>query len=67
MPAVTVPSGWGPKRLPLGFQVVGRYREDERALQIAAWTEATLAFNPGLAGGETAAQNELARTTSALG
>ncbi len=51
MPAVTVPSGRGPRGLPLGFQVVGRYREDERALQAAAWCEATLGFNPGLAGG----------------
>jgi amidase len=67
LPAVTVPSGFGPKRLPLGFQVVGRYREDERALQIAAWTEATLAFSPGLAGAEAAAQSELSRTTSVLG
>jgi amidase len=50
MPAVTVPSGRGPKGLPLGFQVVGRYRADERALQVAAWVEATLAFNPGFAG-----------------
>jgi len=37
--------------LPLGFQVVGRYREDQAALQVAAWTEATLNFKPGLAGG----------------
>jgi Asp-tRNA(Asn)/Glu-tRNA(Gln) amidotransferase A subunit family amidase len=50
MPAVTIPSGRGPRGLPLGFQVVGRYRDDERALQVAAWCEATLAFKPGLAG-----------------
>ncbi|HYC38387.1 MAG TPA: amidase [Usitatibacter sp.] len=51
MPAVTLPSGRGPRGLPLAVQVVGRYREDERALQVAAWVEATLAFDPGLAGG----------------
>ena len=51
MPAVTIPSGLGPRGLPLGFQVVGRYREDQAALQVAAWTEATLGFKPGLAGG----------------
>ena len=51
LPAVSIPSGRGPKGLPLGIQVVGRYREDERALQVAAWVEATLAFKPGLAGG----------------
>jgi amidase len=51
MPAVTIPSGFGPRGLPLGFQVVGRYREDEHALRVASWIEATLAFKPGLAGG----------------
>jgi len=51
LPAITIPSGTGPRGLPLGFQVVGRYREDEHALRVAAWVEATLAFNPGLAGG----------------
>ena len=50
LPAVTVPSGWGPRKLPLGFQVVGRYREDEDALKVASWVESTLAFHPGLAG-----------------
>ena len=52
LPAVTVPSGRGPNGLPLGTQVVGRYRNDERALQVAAWLEAQLGFNPGLAGGQ---------------
>ena len=28
--------------LPLGLQIVGRYRDDERALQVAAWCEAML-------------------------
>ncbi|HEX3098164.1 MAG TPA: amidase [Usitatibacter sp.] len=51
MPAVTLPSGRGPRGLPLGFQVVGRYREDEHALRVAAWCEATLGFQMGLAGG----------------
>ena len=50
MPAVTIPTGRGPRGLPLGLQIVGRYRNDERALQVAAWCEATLGFNPGLAG-----------------
>ncbi len=50
LPAVTIPSGFGPRGLPLGFQVVGRYREDERALQVAAWCENVLGFQPGLAG-----------------
>jgi amidase len=50
LPAINLPSGMGPQGLPLGMQVVGRYRDDERALQVAAWCEAMLAFNPGLAG-----------------
>ncbi len=51
MPAVTIPTGLGLHGLPLGFQVVGRYREDEHALRVAAWCEATFGFHPGLAGG----------------
>lgn len=49
LPAVTIPAGRGPHALPLGLQIVGRYREDEQALQVAAWCEAALAFNPGIA------------------
>ncbi|MBL0141566.1 MAG: amidase [Betaproteobacteria bacterium] len=51
LPAITMPSGRGPRGLPLGLQVVGRYREDERALQVAAWCEAVLGVRMGLAGG----------------
>jgi amidase len=50
LPAITLPSGRGPKGLPLGLQVVGRYREDERALQSAAWCEGVLGVTMGLAG-----------------
>ena len=50
LPAITLPSGRGPKGLPLGLQVVGRYREDERALQAAAWCEGVLGVTMGLAG-----------------
>ncbi len=50
MPAVTLPIGFGPRHLPLGLQLVGRYREDEHALKVASWVEATLGFHPGLAG-----------------
>src|SRR3954468_9322582 len=51
LPAITVPSGRGPRGLPLGTQVVGRYRDDERALQVAAWIRAKPAFGPGVGGG----------------
>jgi len=50
LPAVTIPSGRGPRGLPLGLQVVGRYREDERALQVAAWCESVIALPQVLAG-----------------
>jgi len=50
LPAITIPSGRGPRGLPLGLQIVGRYREDQRALQVARWCEATLGVNLGLAG-----------------
>jgi amidase len=50
MPAISIPSGRGPRGLPLGLQVVGRYREDEQALRVAAWCEEALGFHPGLAG-----------------
>jgi amidase len=50
LPAITLPSGFSARGLPLGIQVVGRYREDQSALEIAAWVEAALGFRPGLAG-----------------
>jgi len=51
LPAITMPSGRGPRGLPLGLQVVGRYREDERALQVAAWCEGVLGAGMGIANG----------------
>lgn len=50
LPAVTIPSGRGPRGLPLGLQVVGRYRDDERVLKVAAWCEAMLGVDMGLPG-----------------
>jgi len=35
-----------PNGLPLGIQIVGRYREDLRVLRIAKWMEAALGFDP---------------------
>ena len=49
-PAVTLPAGFGPNGLPLGIQLVGRYREDLHLLRVAKWAEATLAFDPGIPG-----------------
>ncbi len=47
-PAVTLPAGIGPNGLPLGIQIVGRYREDLRVLRIAKWMEIALGFDPGV-------------------
>ena len=44
VPAVTIPVGLGPAGLPLGLQIVGRNREDDRTLAVAAWCEAKLPF-----------------------
>jgi Asp-tRNA(Asn)/Glu-tRNA(Gln) amidotransferase A subunit family amidase len=48
VPAVTLPAGFGKNGLPLGIQIVGRYREDKRLLQVAKWIEAALRFDPGI-------------------
>jgi amidase len=42
MPAVTMPSGRGPQGLPLGIQVVGRWRGDQDLLEVATWCERAL-------------------------
>jgi Asp-tRNA(Asn)/Glu-tRNA(Gln) amidotransferase A subunit family amidase len=49
-PAVTLPAGFGPNGLPLGIQLVGRYREDLHVLRVAKWMESALAFDPGIPG-----------------
>ena len=50
VPAISLPAGFGGKRLPLGLQVVGRYRQDHRTLRVAKWIEGVLQFDPGIAG-----------------
>ena len=47
VPAIAIPVGLGPAGLPLGLQLVGAEREDDRALGVAAWCESHLPF-PGL-------------------
>jgi amidase len=39
-PAISVPAGFTPERLPVGIQIVGRYRDDLGVLQLAAAFEA---------------------------
>jgi Asp-tRNA(Asn)/Glu-tRNA(Gln) amidotransferase A subunit family amidase len=41
-PCVTIPFGRGAKGLPLGVQIVGRYDQDARVLQIAEWVRQVL-------------------------
>jgi len=57
LPAVSIPSGRGPRGLPLGLQIVGRYRDDERALRVAAWCEAMLGMEMGLPATATTSQS----------
>ena len=42
VPCVTVPAGKGPKGLPLGIQIVGRYGEDRALLAWAQWVAAAI-------------------------
>jgi amidase len=49
-PAVALPAGFGKHGLPLGIQIVGRYREDLHVLRVAKWAETVLDFDPGVPG-----------------
>lgn len=48
VPAVTFPAGFGKRGLPLGLQIVGAYRQDEKTLGAAKWIEGVLGFDPGI-------------------
>ena len=43
-PAITIPTGLGPERLPLGLQLVAAPGDDDRLLRAAAWAEAVIAW-----------------------
>lgn len=49
IPAVSMPAGFGKNGLPLGIQVLGKYRQDQQTLGVAKWIESALGFRPGLA------------------
>ncbi len=44
VPAISLPTALGPRGLPLGIQVVGRSGESNYLLAVAAWCEASFAF-----------------------
>lgn len=48
VPALSLPAGFGKNGLPLGIQIVGRYREDLKTLAVAKWIEGALKFDPGI-------------------
>ena len=44
VPAITIPVGFGPRGLPLGLQITGRWGNDEQLLSVARWCEGQLSF-----------------------
>lgn len=37
LPAISLPTHTGPNGLPVGIQLIGRYRDDDRLLSVAKW------------------------------
>jgi amidase len=53
LPAISVPCGFTPEGLPVGVQIVGRYRDDLGVLQLARAFERATGFGehrPPIAG-----------------
>jgi Asp-tRNA(Asn)/Glu-tRNA(Gln) amidotransferase A subunit family amidase len=46
VPAVTIPTGFGPRGLPLGLQIVGAHGNDSQMLSTAHWCEGLFPFPP---------------------
>lgn len=49
VPAISIPSGFGPNGLPLGVQIVGGYLKDEHLMAVAQWCEREIGLGPLLA------------------
>ncbi len=45
VPAINIPVALGAKGLPLGLQIVGGYRDDQKMLSVARWCETRLLFS----------------------
>jgi Asp-tRNA(Asn)/Glu-tRNA(Gln) amidotransferase A subunit family amidase len=41
-PSITIPAGTGPQGLPLGLQIIGQNRRDDRLIQVAEWIQQRL-------------------------
>jgi Asp-tRNA(Asn)/Glu-tRNA(Gln) amidotransferase A subunit family amidase len=50
LPAVTIPAGQGPHRLPLGLQIVGPRSGDANVLAAAAWCDERIGWQQRIAG-----------------
>jgi Asp-tRNA(Asn)/Glu-tRNA(Gln) amidotransferase A subunit family amidase len=46
LPAINIPSGWSANGLPLGLQIVAPFGRDKTVLQIAAWAEEVVHWQP---------------------
>lgn len=44
VPAIAIPTGLGPRGLPLGLQIAGAEGSEGRVLEVAAWCEAQFGF-----------------------
>ncbi|MFO7665086.1 MAG: amidase [Desulfobacterales bacterium] len=50
VPAVTIPAGEGPKRLPLGLQITGKRYADDKLLSVAEWCDKVIGWTRRIAG-----------------
>ncbi len=46
VPAITIPTGFGPAGLPLGLQIVAAWGRDQQLLSVASWIESIFPSSP---------------------
>jgi Asp-tRNA(Asn)/Glu-tRNA(Gln) amidotransferase A subunit family amidase len=49
VPAISIPSGFGPNGLPLGMQIIGPYLKDDKLVAVAQWCEQQIGLGPLIA------------------